>query len=135
MATPADSIRERFEEILALLRPFPGRVEFAGRLALACALTTLVVEIYQTPDPALTAYVAFFVMKRDRMESIIISIVLPILISLIVGILMLVATAVIDQPLWRVISITVVSFGLLFLASASKLKPLAAIIAMIVGYG
>jgi multidrug resistance protein MdtO len=43
--------------------------------------------------------------------------------------------AVIDQPLWRVISITVVSFGLLFLASASKLKPLGAIIALIVGYG
>src|SRR5271163_785144 len=97
MAAPADSIRERFEEILALLRPFPGRVEFAGRLALACALTTLVVEIYQTPDPALTAYVAFFVMKRDRMESIIISIVLTILISLIVAILILVATSVIDQ--------------------------------------
>jgi multidrug resistance protein MdtO len=135
MAAPADSIRERFEEILALLQPFPGRVEFAGRLALACALTTLVVEIYQTPDPALTAYVAFFVMKRDRMESVIISIVLAILISLLVGTLILVSTAVIDQPLWRMISITVVSFGLLFLASASKLKPLAAIIALIVGYG
>src|SRR4029077_20172161 len=41
---------------------------------------------------------------------------------------------VIDQPLWRVISITVVSFGLLFLTSASRLKPLGAIIALIVGY-
>jgi multidrug resistance protein MdtO len=134
MAAPADSIRERFEEILALLRPFPGRVEFAGRLALACALTTLVVEIYQTPDPALTAYVAFFVMKRDRMESIIISIVLTILISLIVAILILVATSVIDQPLWRMASIAVSSFCMLFLASASKLRPLGAIIALIVGY-
>jgi multidrug resistance protein MdtO len=135
MAAHVDSFGQQFRERLALLRPFPGRLEFSIRLALACALTTLVVEIYQTPDPALTAYVAFFVMKRDRMESVIISIVLTILISLLVGILMLVATAVIDQPLWRVISITVVSFGLLFLASASKLKPLAAIIAMIVGYG
>ena len=134
MAAPAHSIRERFEEILALLQPFPGRVEFAGRLALACALTTLVVEIYQTPDPALTAYVAFFVMKRDRMESIIISIVLTILISLIVAILILVATSVIDQPLWRMVSIAVSSFCMLFLASASKLQPLGAIIALIVGY-
>ena len=117
-----------------MLRPFPGRVEFASRLALACALTTLVVEIYQTPDPALTAYVAFFVMKRDRMESIIISIVLAILISLIVAILILVATSVIDQPLWRMASIAVSSFCMLFLASASKLRPLGAIIALIVGY-
>jgi multidrug resistance protein MdtO len=135
MAAHVDSFRQQFRERLALLRPFPGRLEFSTRLALACALTTLVAEIYQTPDSALTAYVAFFVMKRDRMESVIISIVLAILISLLVSMLMLVATAVIDQPLWRVISITVVSFGLLFLASASKLKPLGAIIALIVGYG
>jgi multidrug resistance protein MdtO len=135
MAAHVDSFGQQFRERLALLRPFPGRLEFSTRLALACALTTLVVEIYQTPDPALTAYVAFFVMKRDRTESVIISIVLAILISLLVGILCLVAMAVIDQPLWRVISITVVSFGLLFLASASKLKPLGAIIALIVGYG
>jgi multidrug resistance protein MdtO len=135
MAAHVDSLRQTFRERLALLRPFPGRLEFSNRLALACALTTLVAEIYQTPDPALTAYVAFFVMKRDRMESVIVSIVLSILISLLVGGLILVAMTVIDQPLWRVISISAMSFGLLFLASASKLKPLAAIIALIVGYG
>ncbi|MEH2469283.1 multidrug resistance protein MdtO [Nitrobacteraceae bacterium AZCC 2161] len=135
MAAHVDSFRQQFRERLALLCPFPGRLEFSSRLALACTLTTLVAEIYQTPDPALTAYVAFFVMKRDRMESVIISIVLTILISLLVAMLMLIAMAVIDQPLWRVISITAASFGLLFLASASKLKPLAAIIALIVGYG
>ena len=99
MAAHVDSFWQQFREYLALLRPFPGRLEFSSRLALACALTTLVVEIYQTPDPALTAYVAFFVMKRDRMESVIISIVLAILISLLVGTLILVAMAVIDQPL------------------------------------
>ena len=134
MAALVDSFRRKFREQLALLRPFPGRLEFATRLALACAITTLVVEIYQTPDPALTAYVAFFVMKRDRMESVIISIVLAILISLLVGMLILAAPPVIDQPLWRMITIAVVSFGLLFLTSASKLKPLGAIIALIIGY-
>jgi multidrug resistance protein MdtO len=134
MAAHVDSFGQQLRERLALLRPFPGRLEFSSRLALACALTTLVAEIYQTPDPALTAYVAFFVMKRDRMESVIISIVLTILISLLVGMLILIAMAVIDQPLWRVISITVASFSLLFLASASKLKPLGAIIALIIGY-
>ena len=134
MAAPADSFREKLRGHFALLRPFPGRLEFSVRLALACALTTLVVEIYQTPDPALTAYVAFFVMKRDRMESVILSIVLSILISVLVGILILLAMLVLDQQLWRVISITVASFGLLFLTSASKLKPLGAIIALIIGY-
>jgi multidrug resistance protein MdtO len=34
----------RLAELLSLLMPFPGRLEFAVRLALICALTTLVVE-------------------------------------------------------------------------------------------
>ena len=57
MAIIALESREgRFAELLRLLKPFPGRLEFAVRLALICALTALVVEIYQTPEPALTTY-------------------------------------------------------------------------------
>jgi multidrug resistance protein MdtO len=134
MAAHVDSFQRQLSERLALLRPFPGRLEFSCRLALTCALTTLVAEIYQTPDPALTAYVAFFVLRRDRMESVIVSIVLSILITVLVGMIFLVAMGVIDQWLWRMISIAIASFGLLFLTSASKLKPLGAIIALIVGY-
>src|ERR1700722_14133122 len=98
MAAHVDSFGQQFRERLALLRPFPGRLEFSVRLALACALTTLVVAISQNPDPALTAYVAVFVMKRDRMESTIISIVLGMLISVLVGMLIMMAMAVIDAP-------------------------------------
>ena len=38
---------------LRLLAPNPERLEFAARIALICALTTLVTEIYQTPYAAL----------------------------------------------------------------------------------
>src|SRR6266850_2507012 len=71
MVTHADSLRRELRASLSLLRPFPGRLEFAARLALICALTTLVVEIYQTPDPALTAYVAFFVTIPASMSVIV----------------------------------------------------------------
>ncbi|HWN80182.1 MAG TPA: FUSC family protein [Bradyrhizobium sp.] len=134
MVTHADSLRRELRASLSLLRPFPGRLEFAARLALICALTTLVVEIYQTPDPALTAYVAFFVMKPDRTTSVILSIVMVLLISIIIGLVILVSMAVIDQPAWRVASMAMISFGLLFLASASKLKPVGPIIALIAAY-
>ena len=134
MVTHADSLRRELRASLSLLRPFPGRLEFAARLALICALTTLVVEIYQTPDPALTAYVAFFVMKPDRTTSVVLSIVMGLLISIIIGLVILVSMAVIDQPAWRVASMAMISFGLLFLASASKLKPVGSIIALIAAY-
>ena len=92
------------------------------------------VEIYQTPDPALTAYVAFFMLKPDRTTSVIVSVVFILLMSLIIGAAMLIAMAVVDDAMWRVIAMTLLSFCLLFLASASKLKPVGAIVALIVGY-
>src|SRR5712672_2099116 len=134
MAMHAGSLRREFAIDLSLLRPFAGRFEFAARLALICALTTLVAEIYQTPEPALTAYIAFFVVKPDRMTSIVISIVMLLLITVVIGLLILISMAVIDQPAWRVASMVLISFGLLFLASASKLKPVGSIIALIAAY-
>jgi multidrug resistance protein MdtO len=123
-----------FEGIGALLAPFPGRLEFAVRLALICALTTLVVEIYQTPEPALTVYVAFFVMKPDRAESVVASVVMLVLISLILGLVLALTVHVIEQPLWRVAAMVLMSFGLTFAASASKLKPVAGTVALITAY-
>jgi multidrug resistance protein MdtO len=135
MATPAvNRSRETLAGLLHLLAPYPGRAAFAVRLALICALTMLVVEIYQTPEPALTVYVAFFVIKPDRVTSVILSAAMLILISLIVGTVMLVTMRVIDQPLWRVAAMTILSFCLLFAASASKLRPVAGIIALIAAY-
>lgn len=134
MAMHVDSLRRQFVKDLSLLRPFPGRFEFAARLALICALTTLVAEIYQTPDPALTTYLAFFVMKPDRTTSLVMSIVMLLLITVVIGLVILISMAVIDQPAWRVASMALISFALLFLASASKLKPVGSIIALITAY-
>ncbi len=124
----------RLARMARLLKPFPGRVEFAARLALICALTALVVEVYQTPEPALTTYVVFFLNKADRGTSLILNTAMLILKSLIISATILVAMVVIDQPAWRVASMTAISLGLLFMASASKLRPVAGIVALIVAY-
>src|SRR3984885_10481412 len=57
-----------------------------------------------------------------------------LLISLIVGLVLALTVQVIEQPLWRVTAMTLVSFCLTFAASASKLKPVAGIIALIIAY-
>jgi multidrug resistance protein MdtO len=131
MALRASDGRPR---LLALLEPTPGRLNFSLRLAVVCALTTLVVEYYRTPDPALTAYVAFFMVKPDRTMSVLFSAVFVLLISLVVGGLLLLARAVINEPVWRVTAMALISFGLLFAASASKLRPIAPIVALIAAY-
>ena len=129
-----ESRQGRLAELLRLLMPFPGRLEFAIRLALICALTTLVVEIYQTPEPALTTYLVFFLNKPDRGSTLILNIAMLALFSLIVTSVILVTIMVIDQPVWRVASMAAISLGLLFLASASKLRPIGGTMALIVAY-
>lgn len=129
------SIAHYLSQLIRLLAPQPGRVAFALRLALICALTVLVAEIYQTPEPALTAYIAFFLNREDRAISIIMNLVFLLLITVIIGFVILVAMMIADDPMWRVVSITVISFCLLFLASASKLRPIGSTVALIAGYG
>jgi len=121
-------------ELRTLLAPRPGRAEFAFRLALICALTALVSAVYQTPEPALTVYVVFFLNRNDRATSVIMNIALTVVISVVIGFVFLVARLVADDAMWRVISIALLSFGLLFLASASKLRPVAGTLALIVGF-
>jgi multidrug resistance protein MdtO len=121
-------------DFVRLLAPQPGRLEYAARLALICALTLLVVEIYQTPEPALATYIVFFLNRDNRALSLIFNIILTLLITVIIGLVILVAMLVLDDPMWRVISMALISFGLLFLTSASKLRPLGSTIALIIGY-
>jgi multidrug resistance protein MdtO len=109
-------------------------LEFAIRLALICTLTTLVAELYQTPDPALTAYVAFFMNRPERTASLILSVALALVITVVIALIFVVARLVADDAMWRLISIAVISFALLFLASASRLQPIAGTMALIVGY-
>jgi multidrug resistance protein MdtO len=135
MAKRVDSGRPDFlSSVAELLAPFPGRLEFAARLALICALTVLIVETYQNPDAALTAYLAFFVMKPDRASSAVTGAVLIVVITLTLLLILPIVIFAIDDPMWRVVAMTVMSFCLLFAASASKLKPIGAIVALIVGY-
>jgi multidrug resistance protein MdtO len=136
MAPPVDDPRPwgRVRTILALLSPSSVRREFATRQAVICALTALVVLFYQTPDAALTVYLVFFLNRGDRTSSLIMNLVMVLLMSIIIAMVIGVAMVVIDRPIWRVASIASLSFAFLFLASASKLKPIGAIVALITGY-
>lgn len=139
MALPADDIARgiwpRPGEVLRLLAPAPGRLEGTARIALICALTALVTSMYGTPFAAISAYVVFFMIRADRVTSIVLSIAMLTLVSMVLGLIILIAIFCMDDPMWRVFWMVTLSVGLLFLTSASKLRPVGAILAMIVGFG
>ncbi|RQR41237.1 FUSC family protein [Burkholderia sp. Bp9142] len=136
MARPAADVRAPGpREVLRLLAPFPGRTSIAVRVALICALTVLVTSAYGTPEAALSAYVVFFMIRADRVTSIVLAAALLLIVTVVIGLVLGIAIFSIDYSILRVACMAVLSVGLLYLTSASKLRPVGAILAMIVGFG
>lgn len=136
MARPAaERSRPALAELSALLAPVPGRAAATTRIAVACTLTALVTAMYGTPEAAISAYIVFFINRADRTSSIVMSIAMLVLVSLVIGLVILLGDVTLDSPMLRVACMALLSAGLLFLTSASKLRPVGAIVAMIVGFG
>ncbi|WP_323122910.1 FUSC family protein [Burkholderia alba] len=135
MALPAgDLSRPGAAEVLKLLAPYPGRAAMTLRVALICALTVWVTSAYGTPEAAVSAYVVFFLSRPDRLTSIVTSVAMLVFVTLVLALVLVVAIFSLDDPLWRVACIAGLSALLLFVTSASKLRPVGAIAAMIVGF-
>lgn len=136
MALPAADVRAPGpREVLRLLAPFPGRTAIAVRVALICALTALVTAANGTPEAALSAYVVFFMIRADRVTSIVLAAALLLIVTIVIGLVLGIAIFSIDYSILRVACMAVLSVALLYLTSASKLRPVGAILAMIVGFG
>nr|WP_057929373.1 FUSC family protein [Burkholderia ambifaria] len=136
MAQPAAEVRAPGpREVLRLLASFPGRTSIAVRVALICALTVLVTSAYGTPEAALSAYVVFFMIRADRVTSVVLAAALLLIVTIVIGLVLGIAIFSIDYSILRVACMAVLSVGLLYLTSASKLRPVGAILAMIVGFG
>ncbi len=112
----------------------PGRLSHALRITLACVLTCLLVQYYQTPQAALSVYIVFFLVKPDQRSSIVQSIAVVLLMGVIIGLLLLIIQQVIDEPILRLASMAGLSLFFMFVAQASKLKPVGAILALILAY-
>ena len=138
MATPAAEalparpvLRENRRVLGELLRPEPGRLEFAVRLALVCTISAGMAEWFQTPEPALTAYLGFFLLRADRLSSIAISAALLALASVLLGLVAWMANGLIGRPTALLATMTLIAFALFFLTSASKLAPVGGILGLV----
>jgi multidrug resistance protein MdtO len=120
--------------LAGLLAPTPGRLEAALRLTLICTASVAIAEAYQTPEVALTAYVAFFLVRPDRCTTLVLGLGLLVLASSVIGVLMLLANVLTGHPAMLLASIAGIAFGALFLTSSSRLKPVGAIVALVATY-
>jgi len=117
-----------------LTEPSPGRLAFAARLALICTVVAVFAEVYKTPEIALTVYVVFFLNKPDRTSSMLLTVAIVAIITVVVGIILFIAPPLLANSGLRVLTMALISFVMMFLASASKLKPVAPILALVIAY-
>lgn len=128
--------RRRFSRLAwrDIVEPFPGRLAQTWRIALTCALTTMLAAVYGIPEAAISCYLVFFVMKSDAAEGSILAIALVVLVSSVMVLLILTTRLTIDVPALRLLVIVVASLILLYLGSASLLGELGGIIALVVAF-
>jgi multidrug resistance protein MdtO len=117
-----------------ITEPSAGRLAFAARLALICTLVAVLAEVYKTPEIALTVYLVFFLNKPDRSSSVLLTVAIVVIITAVVGILLLIAPPLLANSGLRVLTMALISFVMMFLGSASKLKPIASILALVIAY-
>jgi hypothetical protein len=91
-------------------------------------------EVYKTPEIALTVYVVFFLNKPDRTSSMLLTVAIVLIITAVVGIILLIAPPLLANSGLRVLTMALISFVMMFLGSASKLKPVASILALVIAY-
>ena len=118
-----------------LLVPSPGRGSRTFELVLKVAIVVVISMTFQIPDPALSAYIVFFVSKEDSGRSILISVVFIVAIVVTLAIVFLLVPTTLNNPSLRILVIAATSFVMFFLGKASKLEPLAATLGLILASG
>lgn len=112
----------------------PGRLAYALRLTLVCCGAGLIALWFEIPDPALIVYLGLFLNRPDRTSGLMLAVVMQLFVTVLIALLVPVTALLIDTPFWRTMAMGGLSFGLMFLASASKLRPFAPTMALITAY-
>ena len=94
--------RSLAQEIIA---PSRARFERTVQLTLLAMIVVVISMTFQIPDPALSSYILFFVLKEDSGRSILISIVFIVAITAVISIVFLLAPVTLDHPDLRILII------------------------------
>lgn len=113
------------------LRPFPGRLGRAWRVALLCALVAGVAMLYRIPESAIGCYLIIYLAKPDGAECVATAIGLIVLASVAVLSIVPIITATADAPALRLMAMVLLSFAFVWLGAVSQLGEIGSIIALV----
>ena len=112
----------------------PGRKGYALRLACACTVVILICEIWQVPDAAVPALVTLALWQKDRVSNALAGVAVNILFGVVIALMFGLVHITLDHPLALVAAVAALSLFFFFLGTASKLKPVSYMLALVVVY-
>jgi outer membrane protein TolC len=114
---PVESTLQRWIKFLRVeLAPFPGRAESTLRLVLAVTAALIFSQTLRVPSTAISIYVIFFVFQDDSVGSTKIGVAAIIALTIVVGVLLLVAKCFVDADAIRVTTIFALLWASMFLS-------------------
>ena len=133
MANPADQpVATLTRQMVADLAPFPGRLAITWRIALLASLVATAAMFYELPDAAVSCYLVVFLTKPDSTESCVVGTAVIILITVVIALLIPLSQWTADSPPLRFLTISAISFALLYVGAASRLGEVSGVLALIV---
>jgi multidrug resistance protein MdtO len=135
MATSAEQTLWRsIRETLADLKPFPGRLATAWRVAAVCALVAGIAMMFHIPESAISCYLVIFLMKADGAENTVVATAAILAITLLVALMIPVLQWTVESALLRILVMIAVSLVFIFLGAATKLGEGGSIVALIIAF-
>ncbi len=133
--TAADAPRPgALRRVWADLGPGPGRLALTWRVALACAIVTVIAMMLKIPEAAISCYLIIFLMKEDAVQNCVTGLGLIALATVIVAIMIPIINFSVDSPPLRLAVMFLASFIFLFLSSTTPLGEQAAIVGLIIAF-
>jgi multidrug resistance protein MdtO len=115
------------------LSPFPGRATWTLRIVVSVVLVTIISMTLQTPSTAVSAYMVFFVMKENRVVTILTGILLVLGVTIGVGLSLFLYRYTFGYPELRIPVMAATVFAGMYFSRASVIGPLGFAIGFVVG--